>query len=304
MAPFLEIRIIHHTWAAIFALTSALLWAFVTILFKKLGNDVFPLGMNLGKGIIASLFLGILLLFVDHKPISSHTFLFLGISGLLGITLGDTFYFESLIRLGPRLSLIITTLIPVVTVLLAIIILRESLFLTSWIGIFFTLYGVFLVLWERTPTGCHPKDWKLGIKYGVLAVLCCASGVIFSKMALGSISALKATFIRQIFGVIGLIFWGLIGFKLKVWLKPLFTDYALLKRLFFASFIGTFLGTWFCILALKYTDAAIATTLNATSPLFILPLAFFILKEKISFRAIIGSFIAVAGASLIFLGGR
>lgn len=298
----IEISSIHHIWAAIFALTSALLWAFVTILFKKLGEDIVPLGINLGKGVIASLFLGTLLLFTDQKPISKHSFVFLGISGLLGITLGDTFYFESLIKLGPRLSLIITTLIPVVTVLLAIIIFHESLFLTSWLGIFFTLYGVFLVLRERTPTESHPKDWRLGIRHGILAVLCCASGVIFSKMALESISALKATFIRQIFGVIGLIFWGLIGFKLKGWLKPLFTDYILLKRLFFVSFIGTFLGTWFCILALKYTHVAIATTLNATSPLFILPLAFFILKEKISFRAIIGSFIAIVGVSLIFLG--
>lgn len=298
-----DISTIHCTWAAIFALMSALLWAFVTILFKKLGDDVFPLGMNLGKTIIASLFLGVLLLFADRSPISHHAVFFLGISGLLGITLGDTFYFESLIKLGPRLSLIITTLIPVVTIILASIMLHESLFLISRIGIFFALSGVFLVLWDSAPIGCYPKNWKSGITNGVLTVLCCAAATIFSKMALDSTSALKATFIRQISGVMGLIFWGLINFKLKNWLRPLFTNHTLFKKLFLASFLGTFLGTWFYILALKYTDTAIAVTLNATSPLFILPLAFFILKEKISFRAIIGSFVAVGGISLIFLGG-
>lgn len=293
---------IYHIWAGISALTSALLWAFAAILFKKLGNNVSPLGINLGKGIIASLFLGILLLFMGHEAINNRTFLFLGISGLLGITLGDTFYFESLVRLGPRLTLIVTTLIPVVTMLLAIIFLHEKFLFVSWAGIILTLYGVFLVLWERAGVSCRPENWRSGIKYGLLTVFCCASGIIFSKMSLGLTSALKATFIRQIFGVMGLLFWGAIGFRWKDWLKPMFFDRNILRKLFFASFIGTFLGTWFCIIALKYTHAAIATTLNATSPLFILPLSFFVLKEKISFRAIIGSFIAVTGVGLIFFG--
>jgi drug/metabolite transporter (DMT)-like permease len=287
----------------IFALTSAFLWALVAILFKNLGNNILPLGMNLGKGIIASFLLGILVLFIDHKPVSNHAFLFLAISGLLGIALGDTFYFESLIRLGPRPSLVIATLIPVVTMLLAIVILHESYSLANWLGIFLTLCGVFLVLWDRSLGGYRTAGWKSGIQYGVLTVLCCSLGIICSKIVLESVSSLKATFIRQISGVIGLMFWGLFGLKFKIWIKPLFNDYVLLKKLFFASFIGTFLGTWFCILALKYTNAAIATTLNATSPLFILPLSFFILREKMSFRAIIGSFIAVAGVGLIFLGG-
>ncbi len=292
-----------HSWAAAFALISAFLWALAAILFGKLGNDVFARGMNLGKSIIASLFLGALILCTGHKPISNHAVIFLGISGFLGITLGDTFYFESLIRLGPRLSLIITTLIPVITILLARILLHESLLLTSWLGICFTLYGVFFVLWERTSIGFHLKDRNSGILYGILSILCCAIGVIFSKTALGTTPALQATFIRQISGAIGLTFWGLSSFRLKNWLRPLFAGHILFKRLLLASFIGTFLGTLFSIWALKYTYASIATTLNATSPLFILPLVCFIQKEKISLRAAVGSFIAVAGVGLIFLGG-
>lgn len=294
---------IYKVWGGIFALTSAFMWAFAAILFRRLGDKVSPLGMNLGKGIVAVICLGVSLLLTDTGTgsVSNHTFLFLGISGLLGITFGDTFYFMALIRLGPRLVLILTTLIPVATVFLAVLILHESQSLISWLGILFTLSGVTWVLWERTPVGYQINNRKTGIKYGVLTVLCCASGVIFSKMVIESTSALKATFIRQIWGVAGLIFWGFMGFHLKSWLRPL-TNPILLKKLLFASFIGTFLGTWLCLLALKYADASIATTLNSTSPLFILPLAFFILKEKITFRAIIGSVIAIAGVGLIFFG--
>jgi len=291
----------HEVWGMVFALTSALMWAFTAILFRQLGNTISPFSMNLGKGVVATICLGVLLLLTDTNLVTRHTFLLLGISGLLGITLGDTFYFMALIRLGPRLALILATLIPAATVFLAILILRESPSFISWLGILFTLLGVIWVLWERNPTGHQLNDWKAGVKYGILSVLCCALGIIFSKIVIQSTSALKATFIRQIWGVAGLIFWGLISFNLKSWFKPLASP-ALLKNLLPASFVGTFLGTWFCLLALKYTDASIATTLNSTSPLFILPLAFFILKEKISFRAVIGSAIAVAGVSLVFLG--
>jgi drug/metabolite transporter (DMT)-like permease len=293
----------HHGWAGAFALISAFLWTLAALLFKKLGKKVFPLGMNLGKGVVASLLLGILILFTDHSPVTNRAIIFLGISGILGITFGDTFYFESLVRLGPRVSLIITILIPVVTILLASTILHESLLLTSWFGILLTLFGVLLVLLEKEQSGFLLKDFKPGIIYGLLSVFCCAAGILFSKTVLETTSVLRATFIRQVFGVMGLIILGLGNFKLRLWLKPVFKDPGLLKRLLFASFIGTFLGTLFSILALKYTYAAVATTLNATSPLFILPLAFFVLKEKVSFRAVLGSFIAVAGVSLIFLGG-
>ena len=296
-----NILTIHGVWGGVFALTSALMWAIAAILFMRLGDKVSPLGMNLGKGIVAIICLGILLLLTDTSSVTNHTFLFLGISGLLGITFGDTFYFMALIRLGPRLVLILATLIPVATVFLAVLILQERPSFISWLGILLTLLGVTWVLWERTPIRHQLNNWKTGIKYGVLSVLCCASGVIFSKMVIESTSALKATFIRQLWGVVGLILWGFIGFHLKSWLRPL-ANPILLKRLLFASFVGTFLGTWLCLSALKYTDASIAATLNSTSPIFILPLAFFILKEKISFRAIISSVIAVLGVGLIFFG--
>lgn len=292
---------IYNIGGEIFALTSAFMWALAAILFRRLGDKVSPIGMNLAKGMVAIICLGILLLLTDTGSISNRTMLFLGISGLLGITLGDTFYFMSLIRLGPRLSLILTTLIPVATIFFAVLFLGERPSFISWLGIFFTLLGVTWVLLERAPVENQISNRKAGIKYGILTVLCCASGVIFSKMVIESTSALKATFIRQSWGLAGLMFYGCIGLRLKDFLKPL-NNPLVLKNLIFASFIGTFLGTWLCLLGLKYADASIATTLNSTSPLFILPLSFFMLREKVTFRAVTGSLIAVTGVALIFSG--
>jgi drug/metabolite transporter (DMT)-like permease len=69
------------------------------------------------------------------------------------------------------------------------------------------------------------------------------------------------------------------------------------------SFLGTFLGTWFSLLGLKLATASTATVLNSTSPLFIIPLSYIILKEKISDNCVIGSILAVIGVSTILTGG-
>ena len=111
--------------------------------------------------------------------------------------------------------------------------------------------------------------------------------------------ALEATFIRQIFAIAGLTFWGLMLRDLLGWVKPL-KNPQLMKSLLLAAIIGAFLGTWLSIVALKYTHVAVAATLNSTSPLFILPLAVLMLKERISSREILGAFIAVGGVGLYF----
>ncbi len=73
--------------------------------------------------------------------------------------------------------------------------------------------------------------------------------------------------------------------------------------LLLATFLGTFLGIWFQVAGLRYTaSAGVASTLSSTSPLFVLPLAFFVLHESLSLRAILGALLAVVGVALLFLG--
>jgi len=283
------------------ALASAAAWAFGSILFRKLGDEVSPLGMNLGKGIIGILCLGIVILLIGIEPVSSRTFLLLGVSGLLGIALGDTFFFKALIQLGPRLTILLGTLGPVFTVILAVIFLRESPSFLTWMGIPLIIGGTTWVLWERTPREKIKTGWSSGIKYAILSALCMSLGIIFAKIGVASCSALQATFIRFLWSVIGLTFWGWVTHELKIWLTP-FRNPRLLRLIFFAVLVAIFGGFWLFLVALKYIDASVAATLNSTTPLFILPMAVFLLKEKISFRAIIGAVVAVGGIILIFIG--
>ena len=51
--------------------------------------------------------------------------------------------------------------------------------------------------------------------------------------------------------------------------------------------------------SLQVTLAGIAVTLTSTSPLFVLPVAYFWLMEPVSLRAVAGAFIGVIGVAIL-----
>lgn len=282
------------------ALASAVVWALGSIMFRKIGEEVTPFGMNLCKGIIGLFYLSVVIILSGFKPVSVSTFLLLGASGLLGIALGDTLFFKALLYLGPRLTVLLETMGSVFTVILAVVFLRERFSLVVWCGLFLTITGVTWVLWDGFEMKKVNKNWHNGIKYALLSALCMSLGIIFAKKVIESTSALQANFIRFFGGVIGIITWGLITRNLKSSLRT-FTNPRLLKFTLLTVFVVIFGGFWLFLVALKYVDASIATILNSTTPLFILPMSAVFLKEKISFQAVIGAIIAVCGVILIFL---
>ena len=89
-------------------------------------------------------------------------------------------------------------------------------------------------------------------------------------------------------------------FQSSSWIKPL-KNQRIRNRVIVAAIVGAFIGTWLSVLALKNTHVTVAAALNSTSPLFVLPLAAYIMREKISRRAIAGTAVAVIGIAEYFL---
>lgn len=291
----------NETLGGLAALASAGAWALGSILFHGVGDKLSPLGMNLWKCSAGALFLGAAVTVTGISRIESRDFLVLGASGLLGIACGDTFFFKSLMSLGPRPAMLFGALEPVFTVLLALVFLREKPSTVAWAGIVCTVAGVTWVMWERSSSEPGQKSRAEGIIYALLGVLCAGGGIILAKIGMASSdnSSLQATFIRILWGGAGLAFWGLFTRGLGGLLSPV-TDSKLLKELLVAVFVIIFGGFWLFLFSLKHLDASVAVILNSTAPVFVLPLAVFILKEKITFRAVLGAVVAVAGVALIF----
>ncbi len=255
------------------------------------------------------------------------------LSGGLGIGLGDTAYFGAINTLGARKALLLETLAPPISTVLAWIFLAERLPMSAIAGILITLIGIAWVISERVPGDPLPAT-RAGLQIALLATFCQAAGAVLSRAALAetAVSPLWSSLIRLAAGLVFMV--GLVVAKpqyLEVKLEkrqsasalasqssqPLDLSLSgkslssrwrsvmttlrsprLLGGVAIASFFATYLGIWLQQTALKYTAAGIAQALLATSPLFVLPIAA-ALGEKISRRAVLGVAIALSGVWLL-----
>ena len=283
----------------LFALAAAAMWATASILWRKLGEDVAPIAMNLGKGLVALACFGAVFAVRGVGEVNLPNGVMLSLSGLLGISVGDTLFFLALMRLGPRRMMLMDALIPVATAGLAFVVLGERLSPLGWAGGLLVLGGVIWVMRERLPQDSTADGhWREGVWLAVLAVACNAVAILLAKTAAAETRAADATFVRILAGAMGLVVYGLFRGQLRAWLRPFKTP-RLLGVLVIASFVGTFLGIWFAQAALVFTTATAATILKATTPIFVLPLAIVFLREHVSRRALLGACLAVAGVSLL-----
>jgi drug/metabolite transporter (DMT)-like permease len=289
------------------ALTAAFLWAISAVIYSLLGQRVPPLQLNFFKGIIAIAFILLTLLFQEITTNSFTIFsvFLLSLSGIIGIGLGDTAYFLALNNLGARRTLLLETLAPPLSALLAWIIIGEALNPIAWWGIFLTLLGIAWVISERNALELNSNLRIVkGIIWGSLAAISQASGAVLSRIALinSDISPLESSLIRLLGGTAIVFFWGVVPWFQKSSSPQInLLSWRILGTITLAAFASTYLGIWLQQTSLKFAPTGIAQTLLATSPIFIIPLAF-IMGEKVSLRSILGVLIAIAGISLLFVG--
>ncbi len=289
------------------ALAAALVWALATWIYSQFSHQFSAMQLNIVKGVIASAMMFSIIPFMPLPErgwvIESEHILILAFSGVIGIAIGDSAYFAALKRLGANKTLLLESLAPPLSGVLALIVLEAELSVKSWLGVVITTAAVAFVVFR--PSRYEPKVSKVGIGFGILASICQASGVVISHYALvaGDIPPLWGAFIRLSIGVLVVIL--VIQF-----FEP--TPFSGIKKhwngmiskqkgmLFMAIFVGTFLALWLQQIALKNSNPAIAQTLIATSPLFIL-LIYAWRGEKVSSISVIGTLAAVGGISLFFL---
>ena len=102
-----------HYLGEIFAMLNAVLWACVVILFKISGNTISPTSLNLFK-IVLGLVGTLITLLVMGIPLAPHfsweIYVLMAVSGILGIGIADTLFFQSLNLLGASRSAIVDCL--------------------------------------------------------------------------------------------------------------------------------------------------------------------------------------------------
>ncbi|MGB6128132.1 MAG: DMT family transporter [Psychrilyobacter sp.] len=287
------------------ALVAAFGMAGGSIAFEIAGKKIGSLTVNMLRLIQGMFFLSITSLYMRGMPLptdaSLKEYTFLGISGFIGMFLGDLFMFESFVLLGARITTLIMTTVPVVTAIVAWVLLGETLSFKEGIAVFLTIGGIFLVMFYGNKKGETKEKFPIkGIFCAIGGVLGQSLGLVFSKIGLESYDPIAATQIRVIVATIAFII--LISIKRK-WgeIKKGAKNKRAIKWVVAGSFLGPFIGVTAMLIALKNTSTGIVSTLSSTSPILIIPFCVLILKERIKPIEILGAIISVGGASLFFI---
>lgn len=278
------------------ALLSACSWAFGTITFERIGKVVPFVGITFLKGVFSIMLMILLLLFTGGLySIGLWAFSFLALSGIIGITIGDSLFFKSLQDLGAKTQVVFFLLGQILTMILSLLFLGELLSLEQYIGAFVLLSGVVVTTWGTQSS--HPNKLR-GIVFGLLSMTCFSVSAIMVKAAISEVPVITATFYRMLFGTIFTLGYGFASKNFGSWVKP-FKDRKLLYLFIFNVIVITYGGFLLSMAAIKFISVALASVLSATEPIFVFLLAFLIMKEKANKRELIGTVITLIGLFLI-----
>jgi drug/metabolite transporter (DMT)-like permease len=194
------------------------------------------------------------------------------------------------------------TLAPPLSAVFAYFILGESLELIQVAGMVIVIIGITIAIFNKPVKGemFSIKLSTRGLVFAFIGALGQALGIVLSKYGMESYDPFASTQIRIIAGVAGysiiitlLRKWRQVGLSLR--------NLPAMKVLTLGSFFGPFLGISFSLLAVRYTEAGIASTIMSISPVLILAPSFWINKEKITAVEIAGAVLSVAGVGLFFI---
>jgi len=294
-----------HLLGEISALGAAVLWSFSSILFTSVAMKIGSVQLSFWRLIFAVLLLGITLYFASIPfDFTQNQIIFLSLSGIIGLVIGDTFLFTAFKEIGPRISMLIMSSNPAMAALIAYIFLDESLSLIAITGMIVTLIGIYIVIGNRDSN--INSQFKLtgkGIIFGFLGALGQAVGLIFAKFAFNDadLNGLAATQMRIISAIIVMFPLLLLTGKFKNPVKLFGKDYRLIGTLTTGSIIGPYLGITLSYIAIIYTKIGIAATLMSLVPILMLPLTVIVYKEKLTPVSIAGAVIAVIGVVILLL---
>jgi drug/metabolite transporter (DMT)-like permease len=289
------------------ALATSFFFAMTALIFTSTGRMVGSQVTNRMRLTFALIYLFVLniILFREPLPFSagSSRWIWLSLSGIIGLSLGDAFLFQSFLWVGPRLGTLLLSLAPIFGSILAWIFFGEILTALQITGIVLALAGIaWVVTSHQEPPNTPHGHTRRGVIFGVLAGLGQAVGLVLSKQGmLGEFSVFQANAIRMLAAVV--FIWILTTFEGKV--PATFTALRekpqVLGLLALGALLGPVLGVLSSLFAVQHAEIGVASTLMALPPVIILPISYFVFKEKIGWKAIVGTLLAIAGVAILFL---
>ena len=288
-------------------LATSFFFALTSLIFASAGRMVGSQVTNRIRLIFALLYLAVLniILFGEPLPFSAESarWIWLGLSGVIGLSLGDAFYFQALISVGPRLGSLLLSLAPIFGSIIAWVFFGETLTPLQITGILLALSGIgWVVISHKEPPGTPLGHTRRGVFFGVLAGLGQATGLVLSKQGMfGEFSPFQANVIRMLAGAVVIWSLTLLQGSAGTTLRSVRERPRALQLLALGALVGPVFGVSSSLLAVQHTEIGVASTLMALPPVILLPVSYFALREKLGWQAVAGTFLAILGVAVLFL---
>ena len=304
----------------IISLVVAASWTITAWFADKASRRVGAMVTNVIRLALATLFLAFLLWVTIGKPYpvyaDGNTWLWLGLSALVGYIFGDYCLFNCYIYIGPRFGQLLMTLAPPMAAVAGWIMLGETLSWKSMLAMTVTLLGIGISILSRGGGHRLKLDLPLkGILLGIGAGIGQGVGLVLSKVGMeyyaGAVPAdapsmmesmlpFASTLIRAVIG--GLGFFTILSLQRGLGnLKKAIADPVTMKYASIITLFGPAVGVSLSLMAVRYAHAGIASTLMALTPVMILAPEILVSKKKIRLKEIAGLSVSIIGVALFFL---
>lgn len=303
--------------AVIYAFATTLLFALSTVLANRSLQAVGTVRANIGRLLVGLVFLS-LWAFTAGRGLQGDSLPVFLLSGVAGMGVGDAAFFAALPFLGSRLTIMLMQCLSVpIAMLVEWLWLGTRLSAGQILASTIVLGGIVMAL---VPTRKNPPRVRvrpLGVMLGALAAAGQGVGAVLSRKgfalaeATGApIDGLSAAFQRLLGGIVLTVaFYALWGW----WFgrnrpapaapppPPTRPFPGRLRWILLHGLAGPVFGMGSFQLALAHAPSGIVLPITATTPLFVIPIAYWLEGERPSRRSITGGIIAVSGAVLLTL---
>ena len=252
------------------AISAVFSWTLACSIWRRESKKILPRQINIYKNVLASIFFLPVALTINWFSDLPSIFL-LTLSGIVGISIGDTLYINSLKIIGTRKTLSFEALTPIIATISGTLSIDEIYPQKVWIGSLIVSFSLLMIVRQNTLLKDDSIDENLlGILCALGSVFCAVFAALLSRIILttSTLTPLQTTEIRLLSASIFLF----LIFKKDFWylLKNRSITRQNHKNLVLSTFLGTNLGILFQQIVFKFLPIGIGWTLLSLSPIFAL----------------------------------
>ncbi|MBC7382297.1 MAG: DMT family transporter [Bacteroidia bacterium] len=296
------------------AIVTIISWTIGTFAFTNASRLAPPASVNRVRLLYAWIVLSFLVCYMNQISVTELfsrvnvlQYCWFGISGFIGLTLGDYFAFTAFKILGGRRASLFTCFAPGAALLTGMLLIDEHLSATGILGMLVSLAGIVMLAISRTEqsaviTDGHGNFYK-GILFAALGAICQGVGLVLAKKGFqtagNSINPVHASWIRMLSASFFVYVIGAFNVNLIHEFKSITFNKKTLKPILLGTLFGPVIGVSFSLLSATHIEASVAQTLFSLLPVSVLLASVLFYKEKVLLRSYLAVLVSIIGVMIL-----